>query len=141
LQTGNGGFSSSAFEYVITNKGLDTEEFYPYVSGVAAVNPKKAAAKADNRCKYSNQHIGAVINKYLNVTQGDENALKSASYSVGAITVSIYADSKEFRYYKSGVMVVKNCPGGYWDLDHAVCLVGYGVENGVDYWLVKNSCT
>ena len=76
----------------------------------------------------------------MNITRGDENALKLGSYLNGAITVSIYADSREFRYYKSGVMVAKNCPSGYWDLDHAVCLVGYGVENGSDYWLVKNSC-
>ncbi len=40
--------------------------------------------------------------------------------------------------YKSGIYT----PAGsttFNDLDHAVLLVGYGTENGLDYWLVKNS--
>lgn len=96
----DGGFSSSAFEYVISNKGLDTEEYYPYTAGY--FNNKK---NDDNRCKYSTDHIGASIVKYVNVTRGDEAALKVANYNLGAITVSIYADTKSFRYYKSGVLV------------------------------------
>lgn len=31
----------------------------------------------------------------------------------------------------------KNCKAK--DLDHAVALVGYGTEGGVDYWIVRNS--
>ncbi|WP_411025170.1 C1 family peptidase, partial [Salmonella sp. s54836] len=42
-------------------------------------------------------------------------------------------------FYASGVFYDENCKNGPDDLDHSVLLVGYGTENGMDYWLVKNS--
>jgi C1A family cysteine protease len=38
--------------------------------------------------------------------------------------------------YKSGVLNNTNCGV---NTDHDVLAVGYGVENGENYWLVKNS--
>jgi cathepsin B len=50
-----------------------------------------------------------------------------------SIAITVYSD---FLTYKSGVYhhVTGEELGG-----HAVELVGWGVENGVNYWLVKNS--
>ena len=35
--------------------------------------------------------------------------------------------------------VVSNCTRTVADQDHAVAIVGAGTDNGVDYWLVRNS--
>merc|ERR1712146_529022 len=45
------------------------------------------------------------------------------------------ADKSVFQLYKSGVLQ-STCGS---QLDHGVLLVGYGTEDGKDYWKVKNS--
>merc|ERR1711874_274175 len=52
------------------------------------------------------------------------------------LAVSIEADKRVFQTYKSGVLSGTACGT---KLDHAVLAVGYGTEDGQDYWLVKNS--
>jgi len=52
------------------------------------------------------------------------------------ISVAIEADQAPFQMYQSGIFDDASC-GTY--LDHAVNLVGYGSENGQDYYLLRNS--
>ena len=50
------------------------------------------------------------------------------------VSVAIEADQTAFQLYKSGVLTT----GCGTSLDHGVLAVGYGTENGEDYFLVKN---
>jgi cathepsin H len=45
----------------------------------------------------------------------------------------------DFRDYTTGVYSSPLCKNGPSDVNHAVLAVGFGVDNGVNYWIVKNS--
>jgi len=51
------------------------------------------------------------------------------------VSIAVEADQMVFQSYKSGVMTGQ-CGT---NLDHGILAVGYGTEDGTDYWLVKNS--
>jgi len=63
--------------------------------------------------------------------------MQQALYSVGPLgcAFSVYSD---FPTYSSGVYTVS---GGQMLGGHIVVMQGWGTENGVDYWLIKNSWT
>lgn len=71
------------------------------------------------------------------IFSGKEHDLKAAVATVGPISVAV--DSTGMELYKGGIYYNKECRVRNKDLDHAVLVVGYGSENGQDYWLVKNS--
>ena len=77
----------------------------------------------------------SLIKDYCQVSMNDEEELKKA-VSLQPVSVAIEADSTHFRQYSSGIFDYHGCGT---DLDHAVLVVGYGIENGIDYWIVKNS--
>ena len=46
-------------------------------------------------------------------------------------------NGQTLQFYRKGIFKSRFCDPKY--LDHAVLLVGFGTENGEDYWLLKNS--
>jgi len=106
---------------------IPTEHSYPYLM----VNGLCHVERSDNSL--------ITITGYVNVTSGDISDLQDALYSRGPISVSIDASPPSFSFYSSGVYYEEECKNGVNDLDHTVLAVGYGTENGEDYWIVKNS--
>ncbi|GFV95233.1 digestive cysteine proteinase 1 [Trichonephila clavipes] len=94
--------------------------------------------RSARRLSVQKSDVGATCTGFVDLPSGKEDALKIALATIGPISVSINADG-DFRTYHSGIYDPDDCPGGYDDLDHGVLAVGYGTENGKDYWLIKNS--
>lgn len=48
---------------------------------------------------------------------------------------------KERVHDRSGVYDATDCLSTYWDLNHAMALVGYGKDaaSGLDFWVIRNS--
>jgi cathepsin L len=121
----NGGLMDQAFQYVITNNGIDTEASYPYT------------ATGPNSCQFSSSNVGATLSSFTDVRSGDENALMNAVGST-PVSVAIDASNESFQLYQSGVYNEPACSST--QLDHGVLSVGYDTtSDGVAYWIVKNS--
>ncbi|XP_040267900.1 cathepsin K-like isoform X2 [Bufo bufo] len=119
-----GGFMTNAFEYVRDNKGIDSEEAYPYVG-------------EDQPCNYTAAGRAAKCKAYKEVPQGNEKALKKAVGTVGPVSVGIDATLQSFQFYSKGVYYDADCNAE--DINHAVLAVGYGVQKKAKYWIIKNS--
>jgi len=52
------------------------------------------------------------------------------------VSVAIQANQLVFQSYKGGIFSNTRCGT---NLDHGVVAVGYGVENGTEYFIVRNS--
>lgn len=122
-----GGYPERAYQYIIDNCGIDTEMSYPYDGD-------------DETCAYKKGHLGATMTSYVNITAGDEMALKKAVATIGPISVAIDATS-DFMAYSDGIYDSDDCGSSLRKLNHAVTVVGYGTDgaSGQDYWIVKNS--
>ncbi|EXC17258.1 Cysteine proteinase RD21a [Morus notabilis] len=118
----NGGLMDYGFEFIINNGGVDTEEDYPYKARDGQCDPNR-----------KNAHV-VTIDGYEDVPENDEKALKKAVANQ-PVSVAIEAGGREFQLYQSGVFTGR-CGT---QLDHGVVVIGYGTENGVDYWKVRNS--
>jgi C1A family cysteine protease len=126
----NGGLPEQAFKYVIAAGGVVTEKAYPYASGSGRAPKCNTAAEAGAK--------SASISSWVQVskTASGESAIQTALVQSGPLVIGIYAEP--MQDYVKGIDN-PSCPSSARSLDHAVVIVGYGTENGVDYWKIKNS--
>lgn len=121
----NGGLMDNAFSWIHKNGGLCTESDYPYTSGTGN----------EGTCKTTCSLVkGSQIVSFVDVPPSNDNEMMTALVKQ-PVSIAIEADTRDFQLYKSGVFTTA-CGT---NLDHGVLAVGYGTENGQNYYLVKNS--
>lgn len=121
----SGGLPSHAFEYIKLRGGLEHRETYEYNA-------------VDQDCTHNSANSVVTTSGSFNITEGDEVELHEALAFEGPVSVS-YQVRPGFKEYESGVYSNDECGQTTMDVNHAVLAVGYGNEDGVDYYRIKNS--
>lgn len=120
------GTRSELYKFVIDNGGIVAESTYPYTSGGGRAGTCQPAKETPVVAKFSS---------YLQISDSKdgEGKIFDAVNKLGPITIGISAVRMEM--YGGGI-IKGSCNTKH---DHAPVVVGYGTDNGVDYWKVKNS--
>ncbi|KPI98549.1 Viral cathepsin [Papilio xuthus] len=104
--------------------GFMLESDYPY------------APQVDN-CSFQKDKVAVRVKRGYQVTVNDEEQLKRLIHQKGPVSIALYAYSG-FSTYSGQIMDGSKCPASA-SANHAMLIVGYGVENGTPYWIIKNS--
>jgi len=98
--------------------------------------------RVQHNCDLGNRRHRAINHHYVGGYYGgsDADSIKKELVEKGPAVMS-FEPSEDFMYYKNGVY--RSGPHKIhqeWEqVDHAVLLVGYGADKGVDYWTMQNS--
>jgi len=120
----NGGDPPTAYEYLMSTGGLESESAYPYTA-------------EDGTCRFNKAAVSAKISNWKYATSGDdETTLQNNLASWGPLSVCV--DAASWQDYAGGIMGGWQCA---WIniLDHCVELVGYDTTASTPYWIVRNS--
>ncbi|KAJ4894807.1 Cysteine proteinases superfamily protein [Raphanus sativus] len=124
-----GGIMTEAFDYIVQNQGIASEEAYPFSEQAYPF------LWTYEMCRF-NARPAASIRGFQTVPSNNERALLEA-VSRQPVSVSIDADGPGFMHYSGGVYDEPYCGTR---VNHAVTFVGYGTSpEGIKYWLAKNS--
>jgi C1A family cysteine protease len=126
----DGGWQWSAFNDVVSWGGVETETEYPYTAedGTCALNNKELMAKISNYTCLTDPNHGPV----------DENQMAAVLVAKGPLSIAM--DASPLMDYSSGILNPGPDDCQTQQLDHALLIVGYGVDSSAGpFWIVKNS--
>ena len=126
----NGGYLDRSWSYLV-NTGIVSDECYPYTSGSGSTGTcNVSTGKCANGTSQFKKYKASAFKTYSSVEEIKTDLMTNGPIETGFL---VYQD---FMSYKGGVYKKSSNTllGG-----HAVKVVGWGNENGTDYWIVANS--
>lgn len=88
-------------------------------------------------CNDSSFSSDVKVNGYSIAGTEDEEIIKEYLFTVGPLAVGM--NGKVLKDYRSGIIDLSNEECDQSEINFAVTLVGYGIENGTPFWIAKNS--
>ncbi|XP_078362424.1 uncharacterized protein LOC144646642 [Oculina patagonica] len=108
-----------------------------YLNGVAKAKNYGPYLAQEGTCETIRLQERIKIDAFAFVPKYNNSALKRAIAKYGPACVSINQKPLSLKFYSWGIYDNPECDNS--STRHTVLVVGYGKENGVPYWLVKNS--
>lgn len=136
----HGGDPVSAFEFIKNFGGIPDETCHLYE---ATGHDLGATCEEIDICKDCSRAVGCwpnrdfkryTVSEYGRVV--DEEKMMAEIYARGPIACSVAVPQDFFSNYTGGIYEDKS---GKKDRDHSIEVAGWGVENGVKYWIGRNS--
>ncbi|XP_072106381.1 cathepsin F-like [Mobula birostris] len=118
-----GGFPFSAFYSIVRLGGLMSRRRYPYKARQCT-------------CRQVRQRRVAKIKSFRCITPY-EREMQKWVYRRGPIVVSMNAVL--LKTYRRGILRPSSFRCPLRKLNHVVCIVGFGYQRGMPYWIVRNS--
>jgi C1A family cysteine protease len=76
----------------------------------------------------------------VHTTETNSDAkIQRAIFEQGVVVGMLNATDLASSGYSSGIYSYASCPSCSTCVDHAILIVGWGTQNGIDYWIIKNS--
>jgi len=118
----DGGDLPTAFQYIVSAGGLESESDYPYQA-------------QDGSCNFDASDIVAKISGFQYATQStNETEMQVAMVANGPLSICV--DAETWQFYSGGI-ITSDCANS---LDHCVQAVGFDTDpTGIPYWIVRNS--
>jgi len=118
-----GGLMENAFQYLQEVGGIEKQGDYIYTG-------------REGSCAFNKEKVALKVTGWESAGE-DEKKIKEFLYNTGPLSVALNADTLQF--YQGGIITASAAECDPEGLNHGVTLVGYGSENGTDFWIVRNS--